>query len=183
MQVSIANNKFWLLLLGGLIIQAAVSVENSSEKMGWTGPVFENVPMAVFIGGWVLVAYAIALVGGNGFNVGMDQRTLAAFGGSALVVGAVRMMKAAMKTGRQPNMLEAMGFPLGWALVAYAIFMQTRMQLRGLAWVAAGMVLFAMMFLLPLQTEKCIPHLGGDKLFSMAWILLALANGVTTIQA
>ena len=81
------GRKFYLLLVGGLITQASVSIKNSLDQLKMNKEEVELGAKGGFIFGWLLVAYAISI--GSFFSF----RTLFAYLGAVAIVGVVFYIK------------------------------------------------------------------------------------------
>lgn len=168
----VLGRKFYLLLVGGLIIQVAVSVKNSLEKLKMEDPKVGLVAKGAFVLGWLIVAYSISL---SGNKLPLRLKTLLAFGGAAAVVAGVFHVKSSKKAGKEPNKIISMGFPVGWVLLMFALLMGSGKK-KTLAILAVALVLGSMMFVIPYQRDRCMVDGPGYNMFVNAWWLLALAN-------
>jgi len=170
------SNKFSVLLLGGLIIQSAVAVKNSMEKLKIEKPQFAWAAKSAFIAGWIIVAYSIGMKK-TGFGLDFKMRTLIAFIGAGMIVVAVFHMKDAKKNNQQPIKALQLMFPIGWVLTCVAIIMNKSIN-ACLAILGTGFVLASMMVIIPKQRELNLVDGPGYNLFANAWWLLAMANGI-----
>lgn len=169
------TRKFFLMLIGGLIIQGGVSVKNSLENLKMNKPEIEMAAKGAFIFGWAVVAYSIAISKGGG--LGLNLKSLLALAGAAMVVSAVMHVKMSKKAEKEPNKMIAMMFPGGWVVTALAIMMDKGKN-SWLAILATGIVLVSMMFIIPKQRVLCLVDGPGYPMFANAWWLLAIANGI-----
>lgn len=166
------GRKFYLLLVGGLIIQGSVAVKNLMENLKINDDKIAIGAKGGFILGWAVVAYSIALSGGR---LPLNLKTLLAVAGAVAVVVGVFHVKASKKAGKNPDKMLAMLFPLGWVLTALAI-MKGSSKNRKFAIFGTGLVLVSMMLVLPWQRERCLVDGPGYSMFVNAWWLLAIAN-------
>ena len=168
------SRKFFLLLAGGLIIQASVSVKDTLETLKINDMKIEMASKGGFILGWAVVAYSIAL---NGNRLALfNLKTLLAVTGAVAIVVGVAHIKASEKKGAKPNKFISMGFPIGWVLIMLAI-MKGSNKNKKFAIMGTALVLGSMMFVIPWQRGKCLVDGPGYNMFVNAWWLLAIANG------
>ena len=166
------TRKFYLLLAGGIIVQAGVAAKNSLETLKITDDKIAMGAKGAFVLGWVVIAYSIALVGNK---IPIALKTLLSVAGAAAVVVGVFHVKASKKEGKAPNKMIAMLFPAGWVLITLAILIGNTKN-KYLAILGTALVLGSMMVVLPWQRENCLVDGPGYNLFVNAWWLLAIAN-------
>ncbi len=169
--VNLNNNKLFLSTLGALGVIVGVILKNSTEQMKIPDhPIGSQLGPMLFALGWGITAYAISM--DNNFGVKwMSQKTLMAFAGSAGVFMAVMRMKMLMKEGKDPGMLLPGVFAGGWLLLAHAIG-------NRYSWSGAGMVLLAMLVMLPWQRKACIVDGAGMPLFTAGWAAVIFGNSL-----
>ena len=165
------NRKFFLLLVGGLIVQLAVATKNTLEQAKMDKPDIEMAGKGAFVLGWAIVAYSIATP-----NL-ISLKSLIAFSGAGAIVATVFYVKEMKKAGKEPNKYIKMLFPAGWILIMMAIIIQKGKN-RFLSLLATVLVLASMIVVLPKQRELCIVDGPGMNMFVNAWWLLAISNGV-----
>lgn len=170
------GRKFYLLLVGGLIVQASVAVKNSMENLKITDDKIALGAKGAFILGWAVVSYSIALSSSGRLPL-LNLKTLFAVAGAVAIVVGVFHVKDSEKKGKKPNKIMAMLFPAGWVLTALAI-MKGSSKNKKFAIFGTALVLGSMMFVLPWQRERCLVDGPGYNMFVNAWWLLAIANGV-----
>lgn len=173
------SNGFMNMMLPALTLQLAVAVKNSTEQSPeFPLAEFGGMPAkALFAVSWAGIAFSI-------FRENKKNKTKALIAaiGAASIVAAVFHVKASKKAGTQPNTMVAMLFPVGWVLTAAAIFLGNNGPLRYLSFVGAAMVLYSMMVVLPWQRKNNVVDGPGYNLFSSAFVLLGLANGVKSLK-
>lgn len=167
------TRKFFLMLIGGLIIQSAVVVKNSMETLKITDERVEMGGKGVFIFGWMIVVYSIAIRDSK--LPLLNFSTLFAIAGAVAVVVGVFHVKESKKVGKKPDKMLAMLFPVGWVGICLGILCGNTKN-RMFAVLGTGLVLSSMMLVLPFQREKCLIDGPGYPFFVNAWWILAIAN-------
>lgn len=168
-----ATRKFFLMLVGGLIIQSAVVVKNSLEVLKMSDMKIEMGVKGAFVFGWMVVAYSIA-IRGNTLPL-LKLSTLLAIVGAVAIVLGVFHIKESKKFGKEPQKMMAMLFPGGWVMICLAILFG-KSKNRMFAILGIVLVLGSMMFVLPYQRKKCLVDGPGYPMFINAWWILAIAN-------
>jgi len=171
------TNGFRNSMIAGIVIQIAVLLKNSTEQSKeFPLKMIGGIPAKVlFALGWLAFALSVA-------KEGNDKKGMIALIGALSIVVGVFYVKFQMKSGKTPNPMIAMLFPIGWLITALGIWYNNKGPLKNLSWVGTGMILVSMMKILPWQRKHGVVGGGGYNLFTMAWVLLALANGVKRIN-
>ena len=173
-------------ILGALFIIFGIVLKNSMEQTGREGPNRSNwsaLGIALFVAGWAMFADAVSKNATNTLAGGDNQ--LMPFLGAAVVVGAVMLMKAAMKKYKADGSIMTqkmrpliLAFVAGWLLFAYSIG-----QNLGLAFLSALLVFASMLYFLPLQRKHGVVDGPGMPLFVIAWFGLIVANSTPVARA
>lgn len=169
--VQFSDRKLLMSLIAGGLVQLGVAAKNSSEQASGLPGALPNLGKLLFVGGWILTAYAIA-------GMKRNRKSLLAYGGAVTVLVVVMQMKKLMAEKKKIGAHLPLGFIAGWMMVAYSIA-GTSFGRRGqLAYAAVGLVLLSMMGVLPWQRKNCAVDGPGMNMFNMAWVLLAAANSL-----
>ena len=146
--------------LAATLITTGVILKNSSEQMKNAPEFMAKLGMLCFISGWAGMAWSL--------SIGKDK--MLNFGASAAIVSAVLLMKNKMKNKEDVPMVLPIMFALGWIALGY------NMNNQKLGLSAAALVLFSMLYLLPLQRAQGIVDGPGMPLFVVAWFLIIYSN-------
>jgi hypothetical protein len=173
--VCFRSNRLYLTLLGGLLVTSGVIAKNTAEQLEQPNSfVGSKLGPALFVLGWAIVAYSIALPGNTKRYIApieLDQYTLMTLVATVSIVASVFMMKNLMKSDKSIPMIYPAMFVGGWLLLGYIV--------GGYAGMAAALlVIGSMMGVLPWQRENCVVDGPGMPMFTVAWALLAAANAM-----
>ena len=177
--------KFWKTMIPALVVMMGVIIKNSSEqyaknKKEKPNNIYFYVGMAIFILGWIGVAFAIAL-NEEGTGMGTPKKIALSFVSSTMIVVAVAlMMITKKKEGEMPKWATMMVIPfiIGWLLLGYTSSIG---QTKPALWLGLGsavLVIISMVGALPWQRKNGVIDGPGMALFAFAWVLLATANSI-----
>jgi hypothetical protein len=171
--VCFRSNRLYLTLLGGLLVLSGVVTKNTSEQMEQEDSfVGSKLGPALFVLGWAIVAYSIALPSNTkGYiaPIEFDQHTIQTLIAVSAIVSSVFMMKKLMDSGKKIPMMYPAMFAGGWLLLGFTVG-------GYLGMVSALLVIGSMMGVLPWQRENCVVDGPGMPMFTIAWLLLAAGN-------
>jgi hypothetical protein len=138
--------------------------------------------MALFLLGWLVVAYGISIGPMGGYSIPATPRTFVVFSICAAIVMDVMTMKQHMADEKDATSPAPMPqhmpiiFALGWLALGFFSGWNALTRIIGLA--SAGLVVVSMLVLLPWQRKNGIVDGPGMALFVLGWMGLALANSL-----
>ena len=156
------------MLVSGFSIMSGVSLKNTDEKL-W-GQDLKTSGMALFIGGWIL---AIAAFHYRYKNDYLDFQPIAQPIIALPVIGivlAAMLMNMKMKNKEEVPMYLPVMFVVSWLAFVGLISMASNTYLP---FIAALMVFFSMMWLLPMERKARVADGIGMTLFYLAFVMLA----------
>lgn len=151
------------------LIVTGVVIKNSFEQMGQKDNVVaKTIGMGCFIGGWFLMARALAS--------GKANRAMYFYGATLGVLVSVFTMKAYMGRGEQVPMLLPIVFASSWAVLGFFASDHLKGNQRWLGLVATACVLLSMLVMLPNQRKNCVVDGSGAYFFALCWGILIFVN-------
>ena len=169
-------------MVPALAIMAGVMLKNGGgPKQANLGKWSKTLGMVLFIGGWLIVAYAVSLNSkGSRFKSGMKMwlPVLASLG--VLVTVMIMMSIKEKHGGKMPTwaMILPVLFAALWILLGWSVAMGKGNIAIYLGLGAAALVLLSMLVSLPWQRKNGMIDGPGIGLFALGWVALSVANAL-----
>lgn len=176
--VYLKDNRLQLTLLGSLGVMAGLIIKNSASQMNVASIVNSTLSVyvapALFVAGWALIAYSVALprsVKGLIGRLSFDRRTLQTVASVTAIVVAIYQMREAMRTGIEVHMIYPAMYVAGWLLLGHTVG-------SAYGYLSAILSLLATILVLPVQRVDCIVDGPGMPMLTIAFGMLAYANAI-----
>jgi hypothetical protein len=169
------KKKFLATSAGATLVVAGVVIKNSLEQSGNTDANLQMLGKALFVVGWVVIAYSIAMNVMN-YTVRRNMRSAMVAAACLSIVVVVMEMKKVMKAGNEPPAWMPMLFAGSWFALGLLAGFNKRNRIIGV--LAAACVSISMLMVLPWQRKNGVVDGPGMVMFTLGWVSLAFANSL-----
>ena len=154
--------------IAACLVIFGVVTKNSFEQLGAPNhPIGKPIGMAMFIIGWIYVAYILSINKPNKLMFILP---------SIGIIIAVMMMKTYMVKKQTPPVIFPLIFALSWIILGLNVGNHLSGNQKYIGLIASLLVLLSMMKILPYQRTHNIVDGPGQPLFVIAWAIFIILN-------
>lgn len=180
MSLVLSRIKFILSAIGALLVVLGMVLKNSTEQIGDKNhPIGRIFGSAAFVGGWILVAYSVA-IDNKGLLV-LDLKTLLTVISVVTIIMTAQQIKETMEQSQTVPVEYSILFSAAWLLLGYTVGMLKGGFYSKMGLFGSLIILISLFMSLPLQRKHCIVDGPGMPMLTVGWSALIFANALVAV--